>query len=137
MKARHLILGLGLFLSTAAHAVEIDFSQTLLDLDGKPYWDCAKWDRSTAEPKCEDRIEHTLGLIAFSALDRPAENTNALAQTLEQARRGALARKVYKAEKVDLSSKEIDQIIDLVGKLNLRPAEAFRVVELLDPARLK
>ncbi len=117
-----------------AAAIEIDFSTKLTDLDGKVYRDCVKPNRTNpADVTCDEWIEHTLGLIAYSALDRPEQGGN----VLDHARRGALARQVYKGGKVDLTTKQIDQIIEQIGKMQLRPAELLQVIELLDPARLK
>ena len=126
------------FAVTASHAAEFDFATKLLDLDGKPYRDCIKVDRSDPNnAKCDEWIEHTLGVIAYSALDKPDKDLS----VIEQARRAVLARKVYAgtSEKhvVDLSASEVSLIVTLVGKLQLRPVEFMRVLEILDPTQLK
>lgn len=127
--------------AVTASAVEIDFAAKLLDLDGKPYRDCAKLNRTDPnDVKCEEWVEHTLGIIAYSALDRPDPREQNVS-VIEQARRAVLARKIYpgKAEThvVDLSAAEITLIVDQIAKLQLRPVEVMRAIELLDPARLK
>jgi hypothetical protein len=38
---------------------------------------------------------------------------------------------------VDLSASEITLIVDRIGKLQIRPVEVMREIEMLDPARLK
>lgn len=121
--------------TTLANAIEIDFATPLLDLDNKPYRDCVK--PNITKTECDEWVNHTLGLIAYSALDRPEQGTS----VIEQAKRAVLARMVYpgKNEKhvVDVSAAEITQMVEAVGKLGLRPVEVMRVIELLDPARLK
>lgn len=118
-----------------AGAVEIDFATKLVDLDGKPYRDCVK--PNVTKTECDEWIEHTLGLIAYSALDRAEQGTN----VLEQAKRAVLARMVYPGKNtthvVDVSAAEITLMVEQIGKLGLRPVEVMRVIELLDPARLK
>lgn len=125
-----------IMLSGTSYATEIDFGTKILDLDGAPYKDCSKI--ADNKKDCDEWTDHTLGIIAYSALDRPAEPNTSMT---DQARRGGLARKVYPGKReqhiVDLSSSEISLIIDQIAKLGLRPVEAFRVIELLDPARLK
>lgn len=118
-----------------AFAVEIDFATVLVDLDGKPYRDCLR--PNITKTECDEWIEHTLGLIAYSALDRAEQGLS----VIEQAKRAVLARMIYpgKNEKhvVDVSSSEITMMVEAIGKVGLRPVEVMRAIELLDPARLK
>lgn len=137
-----LILAL-LALPLSAQAVEIDFAKKITDLEGKAYRDCVR--PNSTKQDCDEWIDHTLGLIAFSALDRPTEQAPSGAVTtgalIEQARRGSLARRVYSGKSeihlVELSSSEITMIVDAVFKMNLRAVELLSIVEMLDPTRLK
>lgn len=134
-------------IATQARAVEIDFAQNLLDIDNKPFRDCQKQDRSDPNNiKCDETswVYHTLGLISYTALDAPvpcAQGKAPMECALEGARRAVLARKVYpgKEEKhlIDLNSSEVTLILEGVGRLNMRPLEALRIVEILDASRLK
>lgn len=123
--------------ATPACATEIDFATKLVDLDGVVYKDCARLVGPQPNQVCAEWVEHTLGLIAYSALDKVESSAN----FLEQARRAVLARKVYPGKEerhvVDLSASEITLIVDLISKLQIRPVELLKCVELLDPARLK
>lgn len=144
---RYAALALLLLVSPCV-AVEFDFATKLLDLDGNQYKDCAKLKvdaagKPTMPAECDEWTYHTLGLIAFSALEkpvegRPATDTGAL---VKQAQRGNLARKVYPGKNdphmVDLSAPEVTLIGDEVAKLNLRSVEFLKFMELLDPARIK
>ncbi len=118
-----------------AHAVEIDFATVLLDLDGKPYRDCIK--PNVTKTECDEWVGHSLGLIAYSALDKPEQGVS----IIEQAKKAVLARMVYPGKHdphvVDVSAAEITMMVEAIGKLGLRPVEVMRAIELLDPARLK
>lgn len=141
---KHFTTALVLLLVTApAFAVEIDFATKLVDLDGNQYKDCVKPKPNpipgAVDGGCFEYLEHTLGLISMAALDRPEQNGSV--SVMEQARRAVLARKVYpgRGEKhlVDLSGPEVTLLVDQIAKMNLRPVEFLRVLELVDPARLK
>lgn len=130
-----------------ARAAEIDFATKLIDLDGNQYKDCVKLKedaggKPTSPPECSEWNYHTLGLVAFSALERPPERAGAdVGSLLKQAQRGVLARKIYPGKNevhvVDLSSPEITLLGDEVAKLGLRAVEFLKVMELIDPARIK
>lgn len=148
MRSRRTMLGLAIALisGTSARAVEIDFAAQLVDLENNTFRDCAKPNRTDPNNiTCDEWVYHTLGLVAFGALDQPepcAQGKPPMECALSQARRAVLARKIYpgKNEKhiVDLSTSEITLILENVGRLTLRSStEMLRVVEMLDPARLK
>lgn len=145
---------IGLFCLTAvllvaaampAMAVEFDFATQLTDLDNNPFRDCAKANKTDpANVTCDEWSYHTLGLIAASALNQPEQCQQVklpLDCLVAETKRGMLARKIYpgKSEKhlVDLSASEINLILEGIGKIALLSVEKTRVVELLDPARLK
>lgn len=125
---------------SSASAIEVDFATKLLDLDGVPYRDCLKFNE--AKTDCVEWNVHTLGLIGFIALEKPAPNAGAdTASLVKQAQRGILARKVYPGKneihKVDLSASEITLLGDEIAKLGLRSVEFLRIMEIIDPARIK
>lgn len=135
-----------LMLSVPAAAVEIEFAAVLTDLDGTPYRFCAVMKPPVPDkiPECGEWVNHTLGLIGFGALSRPAEKpTDSLASQVEEARRAVLARKIYpgKNEKhiVDISGAEQTLIYDAIaiGKQQLSPVEKLLALELIDPVRVK
>lgn len=144
MRLAFLCLTAALIAAAPARAVEIDFATKLVDLDGNPYRECVK--ATLDKSGCVEWLEHTLGIIAYGALDRPEtcpQGQAPLQCLLEQARRAALARKVYpgRDEKhvLDLSASEVTLIVDQIAKISpqMKPTETLQAVELLDPARLK
>lgn len=139
-------IAVSLLVSFSIHAAEIDFAIVPRDLDGVPYRTCVK---PTSQTECGEWMQHSLGLIAFGALNRPPDPVAAnappptLAAQVEEARRAVLARKVYpgKNEKhvVDLSSAEITMVFDAIvaARQQLPVVEKITMLELIDPVRVK
>jgi Cu/Ag efflux protein CusF len=127
-------------MASPALATEIDFATKILDLNGEQYRDCVR--SNEAKTECVEWTFHTLGFIAFIALEKPIASPGGdMGTLLKQAQRGILARKVYpgkeETHKVDLSSSEITLLGDEIAKLGLRSVEFLKVMELIDPARIK
>lgn len=130
-------------IATPAAAVEIDFATVLKDLDDAPYRFCiaAKPDKPA---ECAEYVNHTIGFIAYLALNRaPEKPAEVVAAQVLEARRAVLARKVYpgKNEKhiVDLSASEVTLIFDAIAisKQGLPTVETLLALELIDPVRVK
>lgn len=129
-------------------AAEIDFAVVPVDLDGVPYRTCLK-PPAAGQTECGEWLNHSIGLIAYGALNRPPDpvGPNAppptLAAQVEEARRAVLARKIYpgKNEKhmVDLSSAEITMVFDAIvaARQQLPVVEKITMLELIDPVRVK
>lgn len=144
MRLRYLLPLLAL-LTMPAGATEIDFSTILNDLDGNPYRFCVanKPEVPGKAPECAEYVNHTVGLLAYGALNSSEDDQKTLAAQVASARRAVVARKVYpgKNEKhvVDLSSSEITLIFDslVAAKLGIASVERLSVLELIDPLRVK
>ncbi len=107
---------------------KIDFSQVLLDPDGKPLTECVKSD-PVDRTKCLEEKTMTLGWASMQALNVPEQN---MVYT-EATKRGDLGLKVYQSHGVVLTSDEITLIKTQLAK-RYSPLVVARAVPLLDPA---
>lgn len=111
-----------LLLAQPSHAIEIDFSAVLMDLDGKPLLDGAETDK--------DRAPLTLGRVGGRALMGVFQE-DAQKPGDQKRLRGDLGIRIYHGGKHDLTAEEIAQIKEYVGKA-FAPLVISRTYPLLD-----
>ena len=104
----------------------IDFSTVLVDLSG-PALDC---DAVAADGKCSKTIPLTLGRLCSEALSLPVKG-GLLSDSIK---RGSLALKVFKADKISLTAEEIQLIEKALPEIQIRTVVLTQAIELLDPA---
>ena len=119
-----------------AFAEEIDFSQPVLGLDGKPAFQCA-----AKTPECEKPL--LLGDLSAVALSRsPAAEPSRMGSPLsvpadDKVRRGKLALKLYGAGKLDLAVEDISLVKASIGAVIDNSVLVARAWAMLDPVSKK
>lgn len=114
--------------SAPSHA--IDFSQYLIDEDGKPFADQFQFDRASPDKKLPDL---TLGAAACHALNAatPDEQNLGFEKRIE---RGFLCRKVKGQVNASLEAGEIDLIKKRIGAVYTNGVLVMSAACMLDPA---
>lgn len=118
-----------------AFAMEIDFSQKILDADGKPFRECLRADETTRQ--CAEVVEVTLGMLSGLAISQPTTDPRQSMPLDQSYKRGELAFRLKNSQILDLPSEDIAMIKDGIGKLPINKIEIFRAVQLLDPVGKK
>lgn len=117
----------------SSKAVEVNFAWVIVDQDDKPMTDCAKWSTDKTPPVCDETVPLTLGRLALAALNRGDDKLT----PQENIRRGMLARRVWKGQKLDIDASDIELIKTLLVKLGMPPVVIVSALDALDPAALK
>ena len=116
----------------AEPARQIDFSQPVIGLDGKPYSECVQI--SDDGKRCLRSEVLPLGKMVAAALSMPPSRTDTPLNLLDQLTRGKLAQRLLDAKSEALSSADLTLIKDQLAKAGLPPVTLLHAVEAIDPA---
>lgn len=118
----------------AADAPKIDFTQVLMNIEGKPFTYCAEYKKAAppAAPECKDERDMTLEQAALSALQTRFQDEQNLSGA-DQVRRVSLAIRIHQQKAVALTADDVKLIKDLTAKVGYNPVLVYRAYQLLDP----
>ena len=108
--------------------MKIDFTQSLLTLEGEPL----EFVERSEDGKLE-KTQADLRTVCIRALLAPA--THQKAKPEEKLKHGLLAQGIYSNDELDLKAEEITEIKRLVGEL-YPPLIVMRAYGLLDPSEV-
>lgn len=108
---------------------QINFTQVLMNPDGKAMRECADDPAPRKDEECKTWHSVTLGMIVLRALSQPEQG---LASDISL-KRGQLGLRAYKAESLVLTADEITIIKNQIAKL-YSPLIVAITFPMLDPA---